>query len=98
MTEQPREEMNLGQEEMSLETDHQPHTRRAIALHFMVGAVMGGLLLIPLSYSQYFTFSAWSVPQLAFAIMTSLGFGTLAGIYGDRVISVLEKLLESLSL
>jgi uncharacterized protein involved in cysteine biosynthesis len=90
MTEQPKEEINL-------DADRQPRTLRAIALYFMVGSVMGGLLSIPLSYSHYFTFSSWSVPQLTIAIMISLVFGTLAGIYSDRFISVLAKLLESIS-
>jgi len=81
---------------MNLESDRRPRTLPKIALYFVLGSVMGGLLLIPLSYSHYFTFSSWSVPQLAIALIISLVFGTLAGIYGDRFISALAKLLESL--
>jgi hypothetical protein len=77
--------------------DRTSRSLKTILLHFMLGLLMGGLLLIPLFYSQYFTFSTLSIGQLVFTVIVPMTTATLAALYGDRFLEILIKLVESLS-
>ncbi len=79
-----------------VESDRPARSLSTIGLQFLLGFVVGGLLLIPLSYSSYFTFSALSGAQLGFAILLPLFLGLLTAIWGDRLEVWLSLFLDSL--
>jgi hypothetical protein len=82
--------------ETNLEADRPQRTLRTIALQFLFGFAIGGLLMIPLSYSTYFTFTSVSSTQLIFALIVPLFLGSLAAIRGEQFISFLSRFLDSL--
>jgi hypothetical protein len=80
----------------TLELDRPARSWTTIGLQFLLGFVIGGLLLVPLSYSSYFTFSALSGAQPGFAILLPLSLGLLAAVGGDRLATWFSTFLDSL--
>jgi hypothetical protein len=80
----------------TLEPDRAARSLSMIGWQFLLGSGVGILLLIPLSYSTYFAFSALSGGQLAFAILLPLSLGLLAAVGGDRLTTWFSTFLDSL--
>jgi uncharacterized membrane protein len=71
---------------------------RTIAIHFLAGFGIGLFLAaIVISYNLFFTFSLLSFQQGTIAIVGALFLGLLTALKGDRFLTILAKLLDSLA-
>jgi hypothetical protein len=74
-----------------------PRTQRDIAIHVALGLTIGLLLtVVPLSYVWYFTPGSLHAIHLLISAGVVSACGISAGLWGDRVLGVLTKLLESM--
>lgn len=77
-------------------TDSTPRSLRKLAIQFLIGAILGFVLvLIPLSYLWYFTPAALQASHLIGSGLFVFFCGFFSAFLGNQFIALLTKILEA---